>query len=114
MPAIELTTLLSELTRRGIHLEADGSRLRYYPRSAVTRDLVERMRAHKDELLAALRSKADTSSIDRTDPTAVWHAALDLLEGAPLFPTDVIEALRTAHAKWVGDNEARDPKMPWR
>lgn len=47
--------LLLDLGRLGIRLEADGERLRYFPRSALTPDLLERLKAHKAELLAVLR-----------------------------------------------------------
>lgn len=47
--------LLTALVRRGIELQARGDRLRYRPRSALTPGLVERIRAHKPELLALLR-----------------------------------------------------------
>ena len=43
--------LMTDLTRLGIHVEAHGDRLRYSPRSAVTPDLADRMKAHKGELL---------------------------------------------------------------
>lgn len=48
--------LLTDLTRLGIRLEAHGERLRFFPRSAVTPDLADRMKFHKSGLLAALRS----------------------------------------------------------
>ncbi len=47
--------LLIELTRRGIELQAHGDRLRYRPRSVLTPELAERVRAHKAALLALLR-----------------------------------------------------------
>jgi len=47
--------LLLDLGRVGIRLEADGERLRYCPRSAMTPDLLGRLKAHKVELLALLR-----------------------------------------------------------
>ncbi len=50
--------LLIDLTRRGIELVAHEDRLRYRPRSAVTPDLAERMKAHKCELMAILRPEA--------------------------------------------------------
>ena len=46
--------LLIDLTRRGIELVPCGDWLRYRPRSAMTPDLAERLRAHKAELLAIL------------------------------------------------------------
>ena len=65
--------LLADLTRLGIRLETQGDRLRYSPRSAVPRDLAQRMKVHKDELLAILRPEADQAgdeleAIDPPDP----------------------------------------------
>jgi len=47
--------LLADLDRLGVRLEADGDRLRYHPRSALTGELVARLKAHKGDLLAMLR-----------------------------------------------------------
>lgn len=47
--------LLLDLGRLGIRLEAHGDRLRYSPRSALTPDLLDRLKSHKAELLALLR-----------------------------------------------------------
>ena len=49
-------TLLNDLTRLQIQLKADGERLRYAPRSAVTPALAEQIKAHKGELLEILRN----------------------------------------------------------
>ncbi len=46
--------------------------------------------------------EADESPvIDLADATAVWQAALDRLDGDPLFPPDVMEALRASEAQWA-------------
>jgi hypothetical protein len=58
--------LMADLDRLGIRLEAQGDRLRFHPRSAVTPDLADRLREHKGELLALLRSPPVTS-IDLAD-----------------------------------------------
>jgi len=50
-----VTQILSELERRGVRLEAVGDRLRYRPKDAVPAEMVEVLRAHKEELLQALR-----------------------------------------------------------
>jgi len=97
--------LLTDLARLGICIEAHGDRLRYSPRSAVTPDLADRMKAHKGELLAILRRYPEAPAIDLTDAMAVWQAALDQLDGDPLFPPDVMEGLRAADARWVDDPE---------
>ena len=49
------TQILCELERRGVRLEAVGDRLRYRPKDAVPAEMVEVLRAHKAELLQALR-----------------------------------------------------------
>lgn len=97
MSAADLVTDLAQL---GICIEAHGDRLRYSPRSAVTPDLADRMKAHKGELLAILRRDLNAPVIDLTDAAAVWQAALDLLEGDPLFLPDAMEALRAADPRW--------------
>ena len=56
--------LMTELTRLGIRIEAHGDRLLYSPRSAVTPDLADRMKAHKGELLAILRRDPEAPAID--------------------------------------------------
>jgi hypothetical protein len=53
--------LLAELDGLGIHLEADGQRLRYRPRAKVTVDLAGRMKTHKAELLALLAKREAVS-----------------------------------------------------
>lgn len=55
---VSVDELMNELARRGILIEASGDRLRYSPRSAVTLGLADRMKAHKSELLAMLRSRS--------------------------------------------------------
>ncbi len=98
--------LMTDLARLGIRIEAHGDRLRYSPRSAVTPNLTNRMKAHKGELLAILRRDPEAPAIDLTNATQVWQAALDRLEGDPLFPPDVIEGLQAADARWADDPEA--------
>lgn len=104
------TQLMTDLARLGIHIEAHGDRLRYSPRSAVTPDLADRMKAHKGELLAISRRDPDAPAIDLTNATAVWQAALDRLEGDPLFPSDVMDVLRNSNVEW-GDDEAREERI---
>jgi len=101
------TDLITDLARLGIRIEAHGDRLRYSPRSAVTPDLADRMKAHKGELLAILRRDPDAQVIELTDATAVWQTALDRLGGDPQFLPDVMEALRVADARW-DEPEAQD------
>lgn len=46
--------LVAVLTARGIVLQAEGGRLRFRPKAAMTPDLAERVKLHKPELLALL------------------------------------------------------------
>lgn len=84
---------MTDLARLGIRIEARGDRLRYSPRSAVTPDLTDRMKAHKGELLAIL-----------------WQETLDRLDSDPLFPPDVLAGLRAADVDW-GDSEAQEERI---
>ena len=46
--------LLAELAAQGIEVQVDENRLRYRPKDRVTPDLLERLREHKADVLAAL------------------------------------------------------------
>src|SRR5262249_44641314 len=106
------TKLLVELAKLGIRLEVDGDRLRYHPRSAVTPALAERLKAHKNELLAILRPGARASSSGLHDATLIWQAVLAELEGDPLFPPNVMEALRAASVWWSTEPPRLRPAEP--
>jgi len=67
---------MTDLARLGIRIEAHGDRLRYSPRLAVTPDLVERMKAHKGELLAILRPESEES-----EPKCCWCGSTQLIDG---------------------------------
>ena len=95
--------IMVDLLRLGIRLEAHGDRLRYSPRSAMTPELAEQIKMRKPELLAMLQSDSAKSNIAPTDPTAVWQAALDRLEGDPLFPPEILESLRKGQPRWIYD-----------
>ena len=100
---MNIAQLITDLTRLGIHIEAHGDRLRYAPRSAVTPDLTDRMKTHKDELLAILRRDSPAQAIDLTDAAVAWRVALLNVEGNPLFTPDMLEALRGAKVQWADD-----------
>ena len=109
---MKATQLMADLTRLGIRIEADGDRLRYSPRSAVTPDLADQMKSHKDALLAILQGDSKIPPIDLSSATAIWQAALDRLEGDPLFSPDIMESLRAADAQWADDSEAYEAIAP--
>ena len=83
MSADSTAVLLAELTARGITLRVEGDYLRSRPRSAVTRDLVERAKGRKAELLAILPD-TDTTDTDRT-PAAGSESGV-VAEHTPLLP----------------------------
>ena len=77
------TTLINDLARLEIQLKADGDRLRYAPRSAVTPALAEQIKAHKGELLEILRNPTAGPELTPHDPTSVSPAASEQLSGNP-------------------------------
>ncbi len=93
--------LMSDLRERGILLKAHGDRLRYSPRSSVTPELAQRMKAHKVALLAILTT-------DDIPAAVLWQAALDLLEGDPEFPPEMLVCCRRASARWESELPAGD------
>ena len=46
--------LLDELARLGVMVVASGDRLKFYPRKAVSPELVERLKEHKAEVLVVM------------------------------------------------------------
>jgi hypothetical protein len=64
---------LTELDGLGIQLEADGARLRFRPREAVTADLAARLKAHKAELLAILATRK--TAVRLLEVTTTWCPA---------------------------------------
>ena len=97
--------LLMELTRRGIELEPHADRLRYRPRSAMTPELIGRVKASKAALLAILGATLPVGEPDaercpdRRPDAARW----------PTTPTDAPEAvatLATARTGWTPERWA--------
>ena len=76
-------TLIKDLARLGIQLKADGGRLRYAPRSAVTPALAEQIKAHKGELLEILRNPTTGPELTPHDPASASPAASGTLGGNP-------------------------------
>jgi len=70
--------LLMDLARLRIRLEARVGKLRYHPRSAVTPDLIRRLKTHKGELLALLQPTPDTNT------------AVPAAENTPLNPVTLV------------------------
>ncbi|MDC0934647.1 DUF3820 family protein [Pirellulales bacterium] len=69
--------LLAELNQLGITIKARGDRLRYSPRSAVTPDLAQRMKAHKPAMLAILAGEPWEPDVSADANEANWQAIDD-------------------------------------
>jgi len=98
---MSVTELMIDLRERGIQLEAHGDRLRYSPKAAMTPELAERVKAHKPTLLAILTA-------DDVLAAVLWQAALDLLEGDPEFPSEMLAGCRQASIRWESERPAGD------
>jgi hypothetical protein len=109
-----LADLLAECNAHGIQLllAGDGELTIDAPEDALTPDLLDRLKAYKADLLAMLRLASQPAASDPTNATAVWQAALTKLEGDPLFPPDVMEALWTANVRWAGAGTVSAPSKP--
>ena len=97
-----LANLLADCDAHGIRLAlTDGGGLEIdVPQDSLTPDLLDRLKAHKGELVAMLLYAPEVDPINQGDAAAVWQAALDSLEGDPLFPPDVMKGLRAAEVRW--------------
>lgn len=84
-----LPQLLTELARLGIRLHAEGERLRYAPRSALSSELVERMKAHKPALLAYLRT-GEIILDARTATVADVQQALNFFKTSRMGNSDAV------------------------
>ncbi len=84
-----LPQLLAELARLGVRLEADGERLRYAPRAALTPELAEPLREHKPALLAYLRTGKIIFDA-QTATAADVRAALDFFNLSRIGNSDVV------------------------
>jgi hypothetical protein len=93
-PTSTLAALLTHCQAQGVRLipgagEAvtiDG------PADAMTPDLIDRLKAHKHELLAVLRRGQPAHTVGPTDAEPLWRAVLDRLAD-----------LRTGEDRWLDD-----------
>lgn len=97
---MSLPELLSDLSRLGIKLEACDDRLRYFPQSAASPELLNRLKTHKADLLAILPQATASPEVSLGDPKAIWNAVLDRLESDPEFTPDFVQALRNGKVEW--------------
>ena len=110
-PAI-VARLLAECEAHGIRLivTGDGGLTIDAPQDALTPDLLDRLKAHKPDLLAKLWPVARIPVHEPTDAAAVWQAALGLLAGDPLFKPSELQNLRECDVRW-GNDAAPPPNL---
>ena len=65
------TTLLAEFDRLGIEVKANGDRLRFRPRNAVSDELLAALRQHKTEILETLTRQADSTPPNTADVVSI-------------------------------------------
>jgi hypothetical protein len=97
---VSAAELLQELNQMGVRLEVVGERVRYWPKDALTPDLLDRLRSHKFELLAMLREQTDRPNVNLADPNAVWQAVVNELKGDEMFTDELLQALCAATVAW--------------
>lgn len=97
-----LAELLLDLEAVGVRrVIPEGDNLRLIPTVVIPAALLARVKAHKADLLAMLRPAPEVARVDLRDAKQVWQAALDRLEGDPLFSADLMGVLRSADARWA-------------
>ena len=106
------TRLMAKLDTLGIQLEAHGDRLRYWPRSAVTPDMVDQLKTYKVPLLAILQDDVGARDVEyikliRPDGGLSWihpdYVSEDLEETAspdPCAQCGTLELWQTILGNW--------------
>jgi DNA-binding MarR family transcriptional regulator len=86
--------LLAELSILGVTVVPDGGRLRLSPRSALTAELLERIRELKPEILSVLAAVASSDLLPWSAglSRAEWRVLAALASGAPLATCQLISA----------------------
>jgi hypothetical protein len=94
---MNVTTIIADLARRGVTVEAWGDKLRLAPASAISSELRSLLLEHKAELLTALSTSADQAPL-----VAPW----DRLTRPPDPQARLVEYLNA----WAGMDEAAWPE----
>jgi hypothetical protein len=118
-PGSDVSGLLAELSRRGFRLLAVGGRLQIRPGSAMTPDLLERVKAHKPGLLALIATVGPTATHYIAEECRVLESApaelratLDRLKS--LFPGAEVVSVRPPRNKPAGaDEQAAEDVVKW-
>jgi TubC N-terminal docking domain len=119
-PLDDAGTLLMELTGLGVEVQANGDGLRFRPRSALTPDLVERLKTHKPEILAILRDgqRVDGEGSDDAGTEIVNGVAIRFTPEATAKDRAIARAIandadKSTRAEPIGDCPVKVPEG-WR
>lgn len=90
-----VATLLDELQRKGVKLRLEGSRLRFWPKSAVAGKTLDNLRKHKNEITTLLKMKPKQSARE------LWDG-----QRAHQIISQTIETINDYHAPRSFDSDA--------
>jgi len=93
------TDILSELARRGVHLEVAGEKLRWRPKEAVTPDLVAALKQWKAEIIASL-TDCKMTGFGKCPGPERCGGCYEVSPGVHLHPPKVSEDWKAWLAKW--------------
>ena len=93
------TEILTELERRGVHLEVAGDKLRWRPKEAVTPELMEVLKHWKPEIIAVLSSSKTTGKGKCPGPERCG-GCYEVSPGVHLHPPKISEEWKAWLAKW--------------
>jgi hypothetical protein len=97
---VTTTEILSELARRGVHLEVIGDKLRWRPKDAVPDELVEALRGLKGEIIAVL-SPEKRCGFGMCPGPSYCGGCYPVAAGCWMHPPKVSEAWRS----WFDQNQ---------
>jgi len=93
------TEILTELERRGVHLEVAGDKLRWRPKEAVTPDLVEALKQSKAEIISTLTG-SKTTGLGQCPGPERCGGCYQVSPGIHLHPPRVSEEWKAWLTKW--------------
>ena len=97
---VEADDVLDALATAGVAVEVRDGRLRLSPASAVDAALQARVAAHRDGILSLLATRPDAATL--------WRQAVEAVAESLKLPPDVLEAARSARARWIPASRLKD------
>jgi hypothetical protein len=97
---VDADKVLDDLAAAGVAVEAVDGRLRLSPPSAVDAALKARVAASKPAILLLVASRPDAATL--------WRQAVEVVAESLKLPPDVLEAARSARARWIPASRLKD------